>query len=82
MRLYSNLPSLDLHGVDTVYAKILIEDFIRDQVIMKNKQAIVIHGIGTGKVRKITAETLKKNRHIEEYKLDCFNPGCTFIKIK
>ena len=71
MRLYSNLPSLDLHGVDTVYAKILIEDFIRDQVIMKNKQ-----------VRKITAETLKKNRHIEEYKLDCFNPGCTFIKIK
>lgn len=82
MRLYSNLPSLDLHGVDTVYAKILIQEFIEDQVKMKNKQAVIIHGIGTGKVRKATADALKTNRWVEEYKLDCFNEGCTIVKIK
>ena len=34
--LYSNLESLDLHGIDRDYAKILINDFINDNYNIKN----------------------------------------------
>lgn len=82
MRLYSTLPSLDLHGLDTVYAKILVNDFINDQKRMKNKEFLIIHGIGTGAVRKAVQDTLKQSHEVENYKLDNFNPGCTIVKLK
>ena len=44
LNLYSNLPSLDLHGLDRDYARILINDFIRDNHKMKNYKVIIIHG--------------------------------------
>ena len=34
MTLYSNLPTLDLHGIDREYAKILINDFIYDKIVV------------------------------------------------
>lgn len=82
MKLYNYLPSIDLHGCDTAYAKILIEEFIEDQKIMKNKECLIIHGIGTGTLRKVTAQTLKSHHLVEEYKVDNFNPGCTIVKLK
>lgn len=82
MRLYSNLPRLDLHGIDRDYARILINDFIRDNYKMKQYQVIIIHGIGTGIIRKTTQETLKKNKLVEEYKIDNFNTGATLVTIR
>lgn len=79
---YSNLPSLDLHGIDRDYARILINDFIRDNYNIRNDKVIIIHGIGTGIIRKTTQETLKKNKLVEEYKIDNFNPGMTVVSIR
>ena len=78
---YSNLPSLDLHGIDRDYAKILINDFINDNYNIKNTRVIIIHGIGTGIIRKVTQEVLKKNKLVEGYKIDNFNPGMTVVNI-
>ena len=80
--LYSNLPSLDLHGIDRDYARILINDFINDNYKIKNLKVVIIHGIGTGIIRKTTQETLKKNKLVEDYKIDNFNPGMTVVTIK
>lgn len=82
MKLYSQLPSLDFHGMDTVYAKILILEFIEDQIKMKNKEFVIIHGIGTGKIRKTTIEVLKHHKMVENYKTDYFNPGCTVVSLR
>lgn len=79
--LYDNLPSLDLHGIDRDYARILINDFIRDNYNIKNEKVIIIHGIGTGIIRKTTQEVLKKNKLIKEFKIDNFNPGITIVSI-
>ncbi len=80
--LYSNVPQLDLHGCDRDYAAILINEFIDDNYKIGNKIVIIIHGIGTGIIRKTTHETLKRNKLVEEYKLDCFNIGTTIVTIK
>ena len=82
MILYNNIPSLDLHGIDRDYARILINDFINDNYKIKNTKVVIIHGIGTGIIRKTTQETLKKNNLVEEYKIDNFNPGMTVVTIK
>lgn len=82
MTLYSNLPTLDLHGIDREYAKILINDFIYDNYKIKNKKVIIIHGNGQGIIKKTTQVTLKTNKYVEEYKIDNFNTGQTIVKIK
>ena len=79
--LYNNLESLDLHGIDRDYAKILINEFIRDNYNIKNTKVIIIHGIGTGIIRKTTQEVLKRNKLVKEYKIDNFNPGTTIVEI-
>lgn len=80
--LYSNLPSLDLHGFDREYARIMINDFIQDHYKMHHEKVIIVHGIGTGILKKATQETLKKNSYVEEYKLDNFNTGATIVTLK
>ena len=80
--LYNNLPTLDLHGTDRDYARILINDFIEDNYKIKNYMVIIVHGIGTGIIRKITQNTLKRNNKVESYKIDNFNAGQTIVYIK
>ena len=40
--LYSRCPTLDLHGFDRDYARIMINDFIRDCYIMKEKKVVIL----------------------------------------
>ena len=80
--LYSNLPSLDLHGIDREYARILINDFVRDNYIAKNYRIVIVHGNGTGVIKKMTQETLKKSKYVEEYKIDNFNSGMTVVTLR
>ena len=69
MTLYSNAPSLDLHGIDREYAKILTREFIDDNYKLKNDTAIIIHGIGTGIVKRAVHEELKHNKYIKELRI-------------
>lgn len=82
MILYNSLPQLDLHGYDRDYARIEINDFIQDNYIQKKEKVLIIHGVGTGVLRKITHETLKKNKLVTAYKLDNFNIGTTIVEIR
>ena len=39
-----NLPSLDLHGYDRETARVATEDFIDENIILKNDKILIIHG--------------------------------------
>jgi len=80
--LYNNLPTLDLHGLDRDYARILINEFICDNYKIKNQKLIIIHGNGSGILRKTTQETLHKNKLVDSYKIDNFNSGTTIVILK
>ena len=82
IQLYKNLPTLDLHGVDRDYARILIDEFIKDNYQQKNQKVVIIHGIGTGMIRKTTQETLKRNQIVDSYKIDNFNAGMTIVTLR
>lgn len=80
--LYNQYPVLDLHGFDRDYARIMINDFIRDCYIMRASYAIIIHGVGTGILRKTTQQVLKNNTYVEDARLDIFNSGQTIVRLK
>ena len=80
--LYSMLPTLDLHGYDREYARIAIDEFIYDNYKIKNQKVVIIHGNGMGIIKKVTGEVLKRNKYVEEYKIDNFNSGMTVVTIR
>lgn len=82
MTLYSRCPTLDLHGFDRDYARIMINDFIMDCYIMKENKAVIIHGIGSGVLCKCTQDVLKRNSYVEDFKIDIFNGGQTIVSLK
>ena len=75
-------PSIDLHGFDRDSARMTVNDFVDENVFLKNEIIVIIHGIGTGIVRKEVHEALKVNKKVLEYKTDNFNSGCTVVKLK
>ncbi len=77
-----NLPKIDLHGFDKESARVITNDFINEAIYLGYKEIIIIHGIGTGIVKKSVHETLSRNKHVESYKLDNFNNGCTRVILK
>lgn len=80
--LYSNLPTIDLHGEDRKSAEFLVKQFIDDNIRLKNQKLIIIHGIGTGILKKAVHSLLKKDKRIEKYYIDFFNVGCTIVELK
>lgn len=78
----NNLPSLDLHGYDRQTAKVLINDFINENIKLKNEFIVIIHGIGTGILKKETSNVLSLNKNVIDYKIYYFNEGSTIVQIK
>lgn len=77
-----SLPKLDLHGLDREIARVMINDFIRDNIKMKNANILIVHGIGSGILKNTTQEVLKKNKNVVDYKIYPFNVGCTVVELR
>lgn len=75
-------PKLDLHGFDRETARVAINDFIRDQVKLKQEIVVIVHGFGSGVLRRVTNETLRQNKMIVDYKSFYYNNGCTVAQIQ
>lgn len=78
----SSIRSVDLHGMDRITARITVDEFINDLIRLKETEGVIVHGIGTGILRREVGEYLRHDKRILEYKLDFMNPGCTVIKLK
>lgn len=77
-----NLPKIDLHSLDREISRFLINDFIKDNIKLKHQFIVIIHGNGSGILKRTTSEVLKQNKNVIEYKTFYNNTGCTIAKIK
>ena len=77
----SRYPKIDLHGYDRESARVATNDFVQENIILKNETIIIIHGIGSGIVKSSVHEALSQNKNVLDYKTDNFNPGCTIVKL-
>lgn len=76
-----NMPELDLHGENRDSARILVKEFINDNYKMRNYEIAIVHGIGTGILKKEVHKVLKENKLVQEFGLDNFNSGCTLVRL-
>ena len=57
-------PRLDIHGETTKTCIAVIDSFIKDNIKLKEKNIVIIHGKGTGALRKATHNYLKTNKKV------------------
>lgn len=74
-----NCPKLDLHGETKASARVLINEFIEDNYILKSKKIIIVHGIGTGALKSETHRVLSNNKKVHSFHLNHYNSGCTVV---
>ncbi len=74
-------PRLDIHGETTKTCIAVIESFIKDNIKLKEKNIIIIHGKGTGALRKATHTYLKNHKKVLNYYINGLNDGETIIEI-
>lgn len=78
----SHSPVLNVHGETCDTVVYFLESFIRDNVKLGNVYIGVIHGRSSNILRNRVHELLKKNRYVDSFRIDIWNPGMTIIKLK
>ena len=81
-KFVDNVPKLDLHGESSDTARVMINDFINDNIKLKNEIIVIVHGIGTGILKNTTHNILKMNKNVLEYQIDFYNNGSTIVRLK
>lgn len=77
-----SFPSIDLHGLDRDSARVKVNEFINDNIILKNDIIVIIHGIGNGILKEEVHRVLKNSKSVLDYKIFYNNIGTTIVKIK
>lgn len=75
-------PKIDVHGETTETVVFVVQDFIKDNYKMKNKYIVVIHGKGSGALKRKVHEILKQDKLVSNFELDAMNIGQTLIELK
>ncbi len=75
MKVAAMNPEVDLRGMDSVEA-ICVLDLYLDEAMRSNlKQVRIIHGKGTGVLRKAVHDSLKRNKYVKKYRLGVYGEG-------
>lgn len=82
MIVTSKTPKLDLHGEISSMVEVLVNEFINDNVKMKNETLLIIHGKSSNILKNEVHRVLKNNDNVENYKVDNWNIGQTIVNIK
>lgn len=75
-----NLPHLDIHGETSATCIAPINSFIKDNLHLRKKKFVIVHGKGKGILKKATHDLLKKNKNIKKYYIDGMNDGQTIVE--
>ncbi len=68
-------PEVDLRGMDAQEAVGTLQSFL-DHAMLANLASVrIIHGKGTGILRRVVQEELRRNKHVKEFRLGVFGEG-------
>ncbi len=75
MKMTATASEVDLRGMDSVDAVIVLERYI-DEAMRGNLSSVrIIHGKGTGALRAAVQQSLKMNKFVKKYRLGVYGEG-------
>ncbi|MDO4812111.1 MAG: endonuclease MutS2 [Eubacteriales bacterium] len=76
---------LDIRGMETLEAETVVENYIDTAVMARLETVTIIHGKGTGALRKAVHEMLRRNKSVKKFRLGNFGEGeagVTVVELK
>ena len=76
---------LDIRGYETLEAESVVENYLDAAVMAKLETVTIIHGKGTGALRKAVHETLKRSKVVKSFRLGRYGEGeagVTVVELK
>ena len=78
----SKTPRLDLHGEEAALVYSLVNEFLKDNYRMGNKEVAIIHGKSTNILTKEVHKVLKDHNLVAKFSLNNWNLGETIVILK
>jgi len=75
MKMTAMPTEVDLRGMDSVDAVIVLERYLDEAMRSNLKQVRIIHGKGTGALRNAVQQALKMNKFVKKYRLGQYGEG-------
>lgn len=75
LKMTATSPEIDLRGMDALEAEAVLANFLDTAFLANLEQVRIIHGKGTGVLRKTVRELLKRNKHVKDYRLGVYGEG-------
>lgn len=66
---------LDIRGYETLEAESVVENYLDAAVMAKLETVTIIHGKGTGALRKAVHEILKRSKAVKSFRLGRYGEG-------
>jgi DNA mismatch repair protein MutS2 len=66
---------LDIRGMESLEAESVVENYIDAAVLARLETVTIIHGKGTGALRKAVHALLKRNKSVKSFRLGAFGEG-------
>jgi DNA mismatch repair protein MutS2 len=66
---------LDIRGLETLEAESVVENFLSAAVMGRLETVTIIHGKGTGALRKAVHDILRRNKAVKDFRLGVYGEG-------
>jgi DNA mismatch repair protein MutS2 len=81
LNLKSVASSVDLRGMDSDEAVYTVDKYLDDAYMSGLQEVSIIHGKGTGVLRQVISDMLKRHTHVKKYRLGEYGEGGTGVTI-
>ena len=72
---------LDIRGMETLEAESVVEGFLSAAVMGKLETVTIIHGKGTGALRKAVHDILRRSKSVKSFRLGVYGEGETGVTV-
>lgn len=66
---------LDIRGMETIEAESVVENFLSSAIMGRLETVTIIHGKGTGALRKAVQDILRRNKAVKSFRLGVYGEG-------